>query len=134
MSNEPRIMIFPKGTFHKVLNHFVSGQFDCNCIHYRCKTTLVDLMLAQRLKALEEMAKENLVFSRGYSCSYHNNGIKGASKFSQHMKGVAVDVTHKQPLKIARLAKELGFTGIIIYDWGVHLDMREGEYFKDARS
>lgn len=74
----------------------------------------------------------------GFRCYSHNRN-EGGSKDSQHTKGRALDLPTPPDMNVrdfyVRAKDAPGFTGIIIYDWGLHVDVRDGEpYFDDRRT
>ena len=81
-----------------------------------------------------------LKISSGYRCELHNITI-GGSDASQHMKGKAMDIckrdgtplTEEEASVLWRLAEEVGFTGIILYDEHIHVDTRGWIYKKNKR-
>jgi len=74
-----------------------------------------------------------------YRDPYHNaearkNGLE-QDPTGYHPKGLAIDVRHFKNHtvdQVLSVAKKY-FNGIIIYDWGFHLDLRDGFYFEDKR-
>jgi hypothetical protein len=49
------------------------------------------------------------------------------------MFGQAADIAHGSVEWIAEKAQEVGFAGVIMYDWGVHVDVRPLEVYHDDR-
>jgi hypothetical protein len=70
-------------------------------------------------------------------CKEHNKKEGGADK-SYHLLGLAVDIApkNKTPLQIYNMLCSWfkDSCGIILYDWGVHFDLRKNFYRDDRRT
>lgn len=104
--------------------------------------------LEQKATLLELILGRELGVTSGYRDSNKNASV-GGDKNSYHMYGKAIDIdkatfsgmNHDQ---IVDLLGNVGFTGIGLYDWGVHADVRgknaltwakdRGYAFWDSRS
>ena len=74
-----------------------------------------------------------VVLNCGYRCAQHNEEV-GGTRNSFHTQGIAADVRttnlRMSPLEVARIAREVGFTGVGVYDGYhgkrgfVHVDVR----------
>jgi N-acetylmuramoyl-L-alanine amidase len=102
--------------------------------HCNCGTESAN-NVSQRLLDLLDKLRENiggaLEVSCMYRCSEHNAAVGGVAN-SQHVLGTAADVQTPNydwcntPEQLKWYAQQLPFDGIGLYDWGVHLDVREG--------
>jgi uncharacterized protein YcbK (DUF882 family) len=119
----------------QITENFRLSEFKCR----HCdKILLPNLDLVYKLQFIRDIIKGTLNVS-GYRCPEYNqqlidSGIK-ASPTSNHMKGVAGDITSPvaTPEELAYLATITGFTGIGLYDGHVHVDLREKNVFWDWR-
>ena len=111
--------------------NFSRRELSCKC---GCTTPVgVALNLEKLAKALEELrtlANSPLTITSGYRCPRHNSRIGGA-KGSQHMHGIAADISSKRltPKELAELAEKVpAFAngGIGVYSRWIHVDIREG--------
>jgi hypothetical protein len=99
------------------------------------------LLINPRL--LDEADKFREVLHSPLYCNYGSENLRGlrsweeeqaiykkrkqpAPKFSQHIFGNAIDVHSRDisPYELFLIAQKFGFTGIGLYDWGLHLDVR----------
>jgi uncharacterized protein YcbK (DUF882 family) len=66
-----------------------------------------------------------------YRCPAHNAAVGGVPN-SQHVQGTAADVQTPNfdhcntPDQLAWYCRQLPFDGIGVYDWGCHVDVRDG--------
>ena len=122
---------------HKITEHFRLIKCICPC----CKRVMVTPQFFRHMELLEK-AREILSFpiyiNSGYRCPPHNTDV-GGSGTSQHMK-YATDVTvkygngfKKRLGALHKMAKQLGFTGVIYHDSFIHLDVRKKKYHADKR-
>jgi peptidoglycan hydrolase-like protein with peptidoglycan-binding domain len=91
--------------------------------------------LMWKLEALRRKAGNNPVtINSGFRSVSHNSAVGGASN-SQHMYGIAADivVSNRTVSQVMEIAKTCGFSGIIRYSWGTHVDSRV-EYPYGAQS
>jgi uncharacterized protein YcbK (DUF882 family) len=94
----------------------------------------IDSDLVLMLEMLREAVGFPIVITSGFR-SIEKNKEVGGSKNSYHLKGEAVDIAINQltPLQVYKLIKYvflIGFKGIIIYPFHVHLDIRPLEFFE----
>jgi uncharacterized protein YcbK (DUF882 family) len=63
---------------------------------------------------------------RGYRFFYENQGLPNSSDYSQHVQGVAFDVSCYEidNTSLYEQALDFGWTGIGLYDTFVHMDIR----------
>ncbi len=97
------------------------------------KGGFIDSDLVLKLERLREYCGFPLVITSGYRSQNRNQEVGGASG-SYHLRGEAVDVSIKgfSPSMLYRLLRGafvVGFGGIILYPFHVHLDVRGVEYF-----
>ena len=98
--------------------------------------------ISRVLDAITEVRKEvnePIIVHSFYRDPFHNaearkNG-KEQDATGYHPKGLAIDIRHLKNYSVDQtltIVKRY-FNGIIIYDWGFHLDLRDGFYFHDNR-
>lgn len=93
------------------------------CAHGEIKN--VSLELAFKLKCLENLSGEELIYTSGYRCPACN-AKAGGVKNSAHLRGLAVDIhasTSADRFKICKSALMLGFRRIGIARNFIHLDI-----------
>ena len=110
---------YQRGRSVPVTANFTSGEFDCRGRQCRCSVTRIDSRLARKLQMLRRLAGGTVTVTSGNRCPSHNRAVGGASS-SCHLntKGTAADivVAGMTPAQAAKLAQEIGFTGIGRYD------------------
>ena len=99
-------------------------EFKCKC----CGICVVDPVYIRKFQLLRNLVAEPLVHTNGYRCPKHNAEVGGAPG-SFHMKGMAGDIAcdgadKARRYKIVKYAIEVGFGGIEISPWHIHLDVR----------
>jgi hypothetical protein len=109
-------------------------QFLCRC--GRCQSLPPSEKLLKALtaflSALKVRGVEVSKCSSGYRCPFHNDAVGGA-KGSMHMKGIACDL-HVPVDEVTLQTARCIFRGVVLYDWGLHLDVRDGKpVFEDRR-
>ena len=106
----------------KISENFSLHEFEC-----RDGSNLVKLEeeLIDKLQKLRVQVGKPIIVNSGYRTSEYNAKIGGAPK-SQHMEGKAADirVIGVTPVQVAKLAKQVGFRGVGIYDTFTHVDVR----------
>lgn len=87
---------------------------------------LIDAELVEKLQAMRERIGRALIVNSGYRTPEYNKKVGGVDN-SQHCQGKAADVTANgiKPDVLFEIAKQVGFRGIGLYNWGVHVDTRE---------
>jgi uncharacterized protein YcbK (DUF882 family) len=111
----------------KVGKYFRRREFACrgeNCCGHSAP---IARELVECLDTLRE-AIGPIHLNSGYRCHTHNRSI-GSKDTSQHPKGTAADIRHdgRNIETMAEAAKTAGFRGIGTYDWGIHVDVRDGK-------
>lgn len=118
----------------KLSAHFDSSEFLCHCCH---QGTQISGDLINQLEELSEafaiMGKRaSITILSGYRCPKHNREVGGAPN-SQHMQGIAADITVKssvgETIPPSRIADYLekkypDSHGIGQYKGWVHFDVR----------
>lgn len=108
---------------------FSGAELACHC----CGEVLVSLTALNTLDALRRAADRPLHVVSGYRCPEHNAAVGGAPR-SLHMRGMAFDIACPRGSMgaLVALAREVGFSGIILYPKKsfVHFDVREVPLFK----
>ena len=125
--------IYKKGVAVQLSKNFKSTEFDCNgkgC----CSETPISTDLVKILQQVRDHFGVSVNLNCGYRCPTHNAKVKGASKNSKHMDGIASDIVVKgvHPMRVARFIETLPeFKGRIgCYTWDdkgggfVHVDVR----------
>ena len=126
-------MICDKGKAIQLSKNFKSTEFDCHgqkC----CTKTPIDDFLVDVLQNIRDHYGVSVNLNCGYRCAYHNARVKGASRASKHMQGLAADIHVKgvHPVRVARYIETIpNFAGRIgCYTWDnkgngfVHVDTR----------
>lgn len=98
------------------------------CSH--CNVNGMQQPMLEKLDLFRVRWGKPLVLTSAYRCEFHNKAIGGAPN-SQHVKGLAVDVTWssytgKEKAALLKLAMEI-FTGIGLHKQFLHVDDRPGE-------
>lgn len=86
---------------------------------------LIDSELVEKLQVMRERIGKALIVNSGYRTPEYNKKVGGVDN-SQHCQGKAADVTANgvKPDVLFEIAKQVGFRGIGLYSWGVHVDTR----------
>ncbi len=124
---------YRKGKAVRLSANFKSTEFDCQgrgC----CSTTPVSPALVSVLQIVRDHFGRIVHINCGYRCRKHNAEVRGASKTSRHMEGLAADIKVKDvhPVVVARyietVAGYAGHIGCYTYDdkgsGFVHVDVR----------
>jgi zinc D-Ala-D-Ala carboxypeptidase len=110
---------------------FTNTELACPC----CQRSELAEDFLLKLEGLCEDLGFPLPVTSGFRCKKHNSKIPGAAKNSQHMQGLAVDISTKAMTAQKRFlfiqkALALGFKGIGVYPSHIHLDERkEGAFW-----
>jgi len=128
----------------QITEHF-SFDGDKNIVCPHCQAVKLTDIFWRHMEMLEKVRMElnqPIIINSGYRCPYHNKKVEG-SKGSWHMK-FATDIRPKWPsirqvsmgvpeyeeyqqvlvIRLRKIAEDIGFTGIGIYNSFVHLDTR----------
>lgn len=90
------------------------------------KEVKIEEKLVNLLEEFREQVNRPLIINSGYRTHEHNVKVGGSPK-SQHMEGSAVDIRIIEgytSVEMADMAEKVGFDGIGIYNWGIHVDVR----------
>lgn len=108
----------------QITPNFKLSEFACGC--GQC-INLVEPDLIHRLQKVRDVYRKPMTVTSGYRCPEHNLAVGGA-KGSYHMRGLAADIAASSPkdkYQIIHAAMAVGFWGIGVASWGVHLDLRK---------
>jgi zinc D-Ala-D-Ala carboxypeptidase len=111
--------------------YFSLIELACPC----CQRSELAEYFLLNLEKLREDLGFPLPVTSGFRCEKHNAAILGAAKNSQHMQGLAVDIstnamTAQKRFLFIQKALALGFKGIGVYPSHIHLDERkEGAFW-----
>ncbi len=85
----------------------------------------IDPRLVAKLQAMRSAAGRPITINSGYRTP-ERNGAVGGSPTSQHLYGKAADIViaGMTPERMADMAEAVGFDGIGVYSWGIHVDVR----------
>lgn len=135
-TKEPMVRKYKKGVKVQLAPNFKSTEFDCNgkgC----CSETPIHDTLIEVCQDVRDFFGKSVKVNCGYRCEKHNAKVKGASKNSKHILGLAADIVVKgvHPMTVGRYIEkrfaEKGIKGRIgIYTWNdkgdgfVHVDVR----------
>src|SRR5690625_4722709 len=81
-----------------------------------------------KVQSLKDRNKRHIIITSDYRTESHNRKV-GGTKNSQHLYGKAVDikVSGMTPQTLLKHAEAVGFTGIGLYKWGIHVDVRKNK-------
>ena len=84
--------------------------------------------LLELLDELSEAMGRPVVIKEIYRCERYNTAV-GGSLNSLHTRGLAADTLWPDGLSKADyelMVRRLSFDGVVVYDWGIHVDVRNG--------
>ena len=138
MSSAAAVKTYKKGAHIQITRCFNQREFDCkgskSTSRCCCSETKLSVRLVRKLQIIRKKCGGAVYVNSAYRCPVHNSYVGGASS-SYHMKGMAADirVNGMTPAQVAKLAQELGFTGIGMYNGSsgrfTHVDIRPTPYF-----
>lgn len=102
--------------------HFTDAELACKC----CKANLCTDMLVNALETLRADLGVPVIVTSGYRCPDHNKAVGGEPN-SQHVRGMAADVTVKgmTPDEVYEVARKIpAFGGFGLASTFLHLDVR----------
>lgn len=106
-------------------DNFNLKEFECT--HPDHNHVIVDSGLVSKLQELRERLNTPLIITSGFRCDERNKQVGGAEE-SYHLEGKAVDIStgniDEDIDTIYRMAVDIGFSGIGLYDSFIHLDTR----------
>jgi len=100
---------------------------------FACQDGSDTIFIARELPMVCEYIRmrcnKGITINSGYRTTTHNKKVGGVTN-SQHLYGTAADLkkpTGFTPAKMASIAREImpNWGGVGIYDWGIHVDVRE---------
>lgn len=97
----------------------------------------VDGQLIFLLQKFRDRVKVGFTPNSAYRTPVYNAKLEGSSTKSQHMEGRAVDIPRLPGFTVeqmAQIAEDVGFDGIGLYDWGIHVDVRGKKVRWDLRT
>ncbi len=108
---------------------------------FACKDGSLDMHLPTAM-AFVELSKQvsggKLVINSAYRSPSYNARTRGAAKNSNHMQGIAIDVSRRSGMgdmfKFLELAAKNGFVGFGIYDTFVHIDTGNARVYRGGTS
>lgn len=91
---------------------------------------LIDDELVEKLQVIRSYYGRAVIINSGYRTPAYNKKIGGATN-SQHCLGKACDIHLNgiKPTELFEFAKKIGFTGVGLYSWGVHVDTRPNKSY-----
>lgn len=115
----------------KIVKNFKISEFVCKDGNMEVLIDMPSICLLQKLR--EQFNKPVIVVS-GYRSEKYNEKVGGV-KNSYHLKGKAFDIRIKgiEIENLADIAQRIGFNGIGLYDYFVHVDTREVKSHWDKR-
>ncbi len=105
--------------------HFSARELACRCRRHCEGEYWHDPDFLDRLEALRAAMDAPLRISSGRRCALHNAEVRGAP-LSRHKRAIAADIvlTGHDPARLARAARDAGFTGIGFGRTFLHVDNR----------
>lgn len=106
----------------KISEHFKLSEFQSG----DSQEVKIDSEQIEKLEKLRERIGQPIKINSGYRTPEHNEAVGGSYK-SQHMKGIAVDISLPAGMtvdELAAIAEAVGFYGIGKYYTFVHLGVR----------
>ena len=121
----------------KLSEHFDSSEFEC----HHCGTLPekgVSPEFIEKLEALRaELGGRPVIITSGYRCEEHNRAVGGAPRsyhtYSDPLICADIKVPGRSVDEIAAAARKVGFTGIGLYRYHVHVDLRATPWEQDFR-
>lgn len=113
--------------YHRVCPNFTPDEFRCKCKFSEC---VKDAMKEPFLAAIQDLRNKlgfPLPINSGYRCKLWNERT-GGKQFSQHINGIAADISTnhldgEQRLRFVSVATKM-FNGVGIYKGWIHVDLR----------
>lgn len=120
----------------KLSEHFSDIEWQCKC---GCGQTIVEKELISTAEMIRTTIGYPVIVHCVNRCPEHNARVGGV-KNSQHVIGKGMDF-HVRGISIRQLhivLKNMFNDDLIrnlgLYDWGCHIDIREGKHFWDSRT
>ena len=104
--------------------HFSRHEFECHGVECCGHSAPVCRTLIAALEAFRADIGGPLKINSGFRCLTHNRSI-GSKDTSQHPRGTAADIDRAgRDVYDMRQIADRYFSKVIIYDWGIHCDVR----------
>jgi uncharacterized protein YcbK (DUF882 family) len=114
----------------QIKEYYTATDDDLKCNHCgQLPPNGIDPNLILLLNEMSTVMGFKVPISNAYRCPDHNDEVPNAAKQSYHTKGMAADTQNGQGWsnsQLYRLAVHFGATGADGYEWGVHVDVRNG--------
>lgn len=134
----------------QLTKNFNEDEFRCGCKKHGFDTddtwchgeNWIHQQVVDYLQVMRFRLNKPIIILSGCRCPrYNSEGLirlqgKPGATMSQHKRGTAVDIKAEDVSvsEMARLAKEVGFKGIGLYDTFTHVDLRYTGYRWDERN
>jgi uncharacterized protein YcbK (DUF882 family) len=107
-------------TNEQMTQNFRRREFACRC---GCGFDTINLGLVMMLQALRDRLVKPIHVHCGCRCPAHNKRVGGVPE-SQHVGGLAADISVDgvDPSALFDMCRQ--FDGVGLYEWGVHVDVR----------
>ncbi len=102
--------------------HFSYSELCCPC----CGQCNMNPEFMQVLELTRSIYAKPMIPTSGYRCEMQNQKVGGSHR-SQHLYGLAIDIKtakDRDKYHLIKAAMQAGMTGIGIYKYHVHLDLR----------
>lgn len=111
--------------------HFSLNELRCKC----CHNIIIVPELIQKLEALRAAVGKPIHVNCAYRCPEHNAEVGGVAN-SFHTRGMAADIWIEGMTSsdVAKVAVQVGFRGIGLYDTFTHVDVRPNIAHWDNRT
>jgi hypothetical protein len=118
-------------TFNPQLPHitpnFTLAEFQCQGMYCCGHTAAINYEVVKRLQKIRDIIAQKIVVTSGFRCRTHNQEVGGRVN-SAHIYGLAVDIATPKSIDshdFENICLTAGFTFILLYGWGFHLDIME---------
>ena len=109
--------------------NFSRREFRCKCGRKNCDAGPLDMRLVYALQQLRDLIGVPIIINSALRCREHNRKV-GGTRNSRHLLGTAADIhcADLSPAELRKFAEQIPVFergGIGIYDWGIHVDVRD---------
>lgn len=108
----------------QLTKNFDSSEFACKC--GKCDGGKMSPIFMDTLQAMRNLYAKPMVISSGFRCPTYNS-VVGGKPDSNHMKGIAADITYTNSMEgynLLKIAFHVGFTGVGVGGGFIHVDCR----------